>query len=149
MIKALVLLLRTTLAVIFIYAGTIKASASQQFAVALAPFTFIPPEWTGVLAVALAWTELAAGILILLPKIHRLGAFLIIALCLLFIGVLGWALMNGIIVSCGCFGEDDSPSAGKMLLTMGRDVLILAGATAVIVLERINRFFTPLVRLAK
>ena len=139
-VKSLVLLLlRIALAAVFFYAGAVKAGASQEFAMALLPFTFVPPQWTMHLALALACTEILAAILILLPRIFPLGAALVGALCLLFIGVLSWALWNGIIVSCGCFGADDSPSAWKMLLAIGRDIILLGAAAAIVVLPRIGK----------
>jgi hypothetical protein len=106
---------------------------------ALLPFTFVPPQWTMPLALALAWTEILAAILLLLPRIFPLGAALIGALCLLFIAVLSWALWNGIIVSCGCFGADDSPSAWKMLLAIGRDIVLLGAAAVIVFLPRIGK----------
>jgi uncharacterized membrane protein YphA (DoxX/SURF4 family) len=137
--SAISLLLRIALAAVFFYAGAVKASASQEFAMALLPFTFVPPQWTMPLALALAWTEILAAILLLLPRVFPLGAALVGALCLLFIGVLSWALWNGIIVSCGCFGADDSPSAWKMLLAIGRDIVLLGAAAGVLVLPRIGK----------
>jgi uncharacterized membrane protein YphA (DoxX/SURF4 family) len=137
--SAILPLLRIALAAVFFYAGAVKAGASQEFAMALLPFTFVPPQWTMTLALALAWTEILAAILLLLPRIFPLGAALIGALCLLFIGVLSWALWNGIIVSCGCFGVDDSPSAWKMLLAIGRDIVLLGAAAAIVFLPRIGK----------
>jgi uncharacterized membrane protein YphA (DoxX/SURF4 family) len=137
--SAILLLLRIELAAVFFYAGAVKASASQEFAMALLPFTFVPPQWTMPLALALAWTEILAAILLLLPRVFPLGAVLVGGLCLLFIGVLSWALWNGIIVSCGCFGADDSPSAWKMLLAIGRDIVLLGAAAGVLVLPRIGK----------
>ncbi len=137
--SAISLLLRIALAAVFFYAGTVKAGASQEFAMALLPFTFVPPQWTMPLALALAWTEILAALLLLLPRVFPLGAVLVGGLCLLFIGVLSWALWNGIIVSCGCFGADDSPSAWKMLLAIGRDILLLGAAAGVLVLPRIGK----------
>lgn len=137
--SAISLLLRIALAAVFFYAGAVKASASQEFAMALLPFTFVPTQWTMPLALALAWTEILAAILLVLPRVFPLGAALVGALCLLFIGVLSWALWNGIIVSCGCFGADDSPSAWKMLLAIGRDILLLGAAAGVLVLPRIGK----------
>ena len=138
--KSLVLLLlRIALAALFFYAGAVKAGASQEFAVALLPFTFVPPQWMMPLALALAWTEILTAILLLLPRIFPLGAALVGALCLLFIGVLSWALWNGIIVICGCFGAEDSPSAWKMLLAIGRDIILLGAAAAIVVLPRIGK----------
>lgn len=106
---------------------------------ALLPFTFVPPDWTMPLALALAWMEILAAIFLLLPRIFPLGAALVCALCVLFIGVLSWALWNGIIVSCACFGADDSPSAWKMLLAIGRDILLFGGAAAILFLPRIGK----------
>jgi uncharacterized membrane protein YphA (DoxX/SURF4 family) len=137
--SAISLLLRIALAAVFFYAGAVKASASQEFAMALLPFTFVPTQWTMPLALALAWTEILAAILLVLPRVFPLGAALVGALCLLFIGVLSWALWNGIIVSCGCFGADDSPSAWKMLLAIGRDIVLLGAAAGVLVLPRIGK----------
>ncbi len=115
---------RLVLAGIFLYAGIVKASASEQFAVALAPFTILP-EWSiGVFARTLPWIEVGAAILILLPRVHRIGSALILFLCLLFAGALTWALANGIIVSCGCFGGDEPPSAATMQLAILRDIAL-------------------------
>ncbi|MEI6035225.1 MAG: MauE/DoxX family redox-associated membrane protein [Verrucomicrobiae bacterium] len=122
------LLARAVLGAIFLYAGAVKAGASEGFALALVPFTILPGAWAHPFAIGLAWAELAAGLLILLPRVHRIGAGLILALSVLFIGALSWALANGIIVSCGCFGGDAPPSASAMRLAILRDVAMAAAA---------------------
>ncbi len=132
--KRTVLVLRLILASIFLYSGLIKASSGAQFAIALAPFTFLPQTWIGPLAILLPVGEIAGGLLILTSATKRIGAGVIFGLCILFATVLGWALVNGIIVSCSCFGQDDQPSATKMALALGRD-LFLAGLALVIILE--------------
>jgi hypothetical protein len=73
--------------------------------------------------------------LILVSPTKHIGAGLIFLLCVLFAMVLSWALANGIVVSCSCFGQDDQPSAMKMMLALGRD-LCLAGLALVVILER-------------
>ena len=133
------LALRLILGITFLYAGIIKASASQAFAIALLPFTFIDSMWTGPLAIGLAWMEILAGVLVLAPRIYEAGAAMIAGLCLVFIAVLSWALWNGYIVSCGCFGEDMAPSAAKMLLTIGRDILLFAAAVAIVMIPRLRK----------
>jgi len=127
-----IFLLRLGLAGIFLYAGVVKASASQEFALALAPFTLLPVAWITPLAITLAWTEICVGGLLLLPRFSKVGAGLAAALSLGFIALLTWALSTGMIVNCGCFGGDETPSAAKMLLAIGRDFLILAAALAVL-----------------
>ena len=133
------LALRLILGITFLYAGIIKASASQAFAIALLPFTFIDSMWTGPLAMGLAWMEILAGALVLAPRMYEAGAAMIAGLCLVFIAVLSWALWNGYIVSCGCFGEDMAPSAAKMLLAIGRDILIFAAAVAIMAIPRLRK----------
>ena len=130
--------IRIVLGAVFLYAGITKAGASEQFALALVPFTFLPSEWLGTLAVALACTEIAAGILIWLPRVHAAGAALMILLVMVFISTLSWALSNGIIVACGCFGADETPSAFKMLMAVARDIVLLILAVATIALPRIS-----------
>jgi uncharacterized membrane protein YphA (DoxX/SURF4 family) len=120
--------LRIVLAAIFLYAGVFKATASEQFLVALVPFTFLPATLLLPVSLLLPVIEILAGLLLLLPRTHRLGAALALALLLIFIGVLGWALSQGIIVSCSCFGEDDEPSAWKMIIAILRDLVLAAMA---------------------
>jgi uncharacterized membrane protein YphA (DoxX/SURF4 family) len=130
-----IVLIRVVLGMTFLFSGAIKAGASEEFALALVPFSILPESWTGTFAVALAWTEIAAGLLILLPRVHRIGSAIILVLALVFIGVLTWALSNGLIVSCGCFGGDETPSAAAMQLAILRDIGI-AGAAALTLVFR-------------
>jgi len=128
---AMFLILRLVLAAVFLYAGVVKTPASAQFALTLIPFTFLPPAALPWIALVLPWVEIAAGLLILIGPTKKAGAALIFLLCLMFCVLLAWALANGIIVSCSCFGRDETPSAWKMMLALGRDVLLAAAAAAV------------------
>ena len=132
----LVLPIRIALGAIFLYAGIIKAGASEHFAMALVPFTILPSAWIGTFAMALAWTEITAGVFILMPRIHAVGSLLIALLSAVFIGTLTWALSNGLIVDCGCFGADETPSAFKMILAIARDILLLLLAIATLAIPR-------------
>lgn len=138
----LVLVLRVVLGAVFLYAGVVKTSASAQFALTLVPFTFLPPVWLPGIALILPGIEIAAGLAILIRPTRRIGAALIFLLCLVFCIVLAWALANGIIVSCSCFGRDETPSAWKMMLALGRDVL-LALAAGVVFFEKTLRAKPP------
>ena len=120
----------------FLYAGITKAWADQQFAMVLVPFTIFPPEWLGTLALTLALMEIVAGLLILLPHGHAAGAALIALLLMAFIAILTWALANGIIVACGCFGAEEAPSAFKMLISIVRDLGFLLLAIVALMIPR-------------
>ena len=136
----LVLVLRVVLGAVFLYAGVVKTSASAQFALTLVPFTFLPPVWLPGIALILPVVETLTGALLLAPwpGLRRVGAIAALALCLIFVVTLAWALANGIIVACSCFGRDETPSAWKMMLALGRDVL-LAMAAAVVFFEETLR----------
>ncbi|MFZ0711955.1 MAG: MauE/DoxX family redox-associated membrane protein [Terrimicrobiaceae bacterium] len=127
------LAIRLFLAAVFFYSGLVKASGSAQFAIALAPFALVPETWIHPLSVLLPFAEIAGGALILVPWTKRIGAFLVLALCLVFITALGWALANGIIVDCSCFGQEQRPSAAKMILALLRDIFLAALARVVLV----------------
>ncbi len=131
--------LRLILAVVFLYAGLIKASASAQFAVTLAPFTILPESLIAPAATLLPWLEITTGLLVICKPTKKIGAFLIIILCLLFCALIGWALSQDIIVACSCFGRDETPSADKMKLTIARDILLALAAAAVLFEDRLSR----------
>lgn len=128
--------LRAGLGAIFLYAGLVKASDSQQFALGLVPFTFLPAGSAGLLAVAIAWSEVVAGVLILLPRVYLAGAAMIGGLVLVFIAALSWALWNGIVIPCSCFGDGAEASAPAMFMAIVRDVFILAGVLVLALASR-------------
>lgn len=136
--------LRVGLGALFLYAGLVKASNSQQFALGLIPFTFLPAHSTGMIAILIAWSEVVAGVLILLPRINVIGSLMIGSLSGLFVVVLSWALWNGIVIPCSCFGDGSTPSQEAMLLAILRDVFLLAGAVAAFLIEwRAGRRIPP------
>jgi len=137
-VKWFFLILRFVLAAVFLYAGIVKASASAQFAVTLAPFTILPESLIDPAATVLPWLEITAGLLILCNPTRKTGAVLIILLCLLFCAVIGWALSQDIIVACSCFGRDETPSAAKMKLTIARDIVMALAAAAVFFEDRLR-----------
>ncbi len=128
--KIVFLVLRIALGLLFIYAGWAKSMASDQFLFALIPFTFLPIEFLPWIARALPVAEILAGLL-LLAGFRKVGGGAVLLLCLVFISVLSWALLNDIIVACSCFGQDETPSAAKMLMAIGRDVVLALVALAV------------------
>jgi len=141
--KWLFLGLRIVLGLIFLYAGWAKTMASDQFLLALVPFTFVSGELLPWIAFILPTIEIVGGLL-LLAGFRRIGGGIILLLCLLFIGVLSWALLNDIIVACSCFGHDETPSAGKMWLTVARDVVFGCAALAIILEKKIIPSRKPL-----
>lgn len=127
-LSVLTIFLRLLLAGIFLWAGLVKAGASEQLTLTIATLGLVPDTWIWPIAVILPWAEILAAVLLLVPYTVRIGAIAIFGLCLLFAGVIASALFRGLIVDCSCFGEG-TPSADKMILTVVRDV-VLAGLAA-------------------
>jgi uncharacterized membrane protein YphA (DoxX/SURF4 family) len=116
------------LAGVFLYAGVVKAGASEEFLLALLPFTFLPVSMLAPVSVGLPWLEILAGVLILIPYTSRFGSWLAVGLLSAFMVVLVWALSQGIVVACSCFGKDEDPSVFKMLTAILRDLALMAVA---------------------
>ena len=117
---------RILLAAVFFYAGVIKLGTSERFAVTVARFSILPESFTNVFALALGGIEAVAAILLLIPRTARIGALLIAALLVMFIGALAWSFHQGMLIDCGCFGEDPAPAGDKMTFAIWRDVALLA-----------------------
>ncbi len=115
---------RLVLAALFLTAGLIKAGASEGFAITIAQFSILPPATVTAFAIFLPWVEIITAVLLVIPKMARVGAILAAALLATFITALLWAISQGLIVDCGCFGES-APSLSKMLLTLTRNVVLL------------------------
>lgn len=124
--KIAVWIARIGLAGMFLYAGFVKSGASEGFARTIAQFTILPVPIVDVFSLALPWMEMLCGVLLLIPKTSRVGALLAAALLTMFIVAIGWALSQGLIVDCGCFGEDVPPSRERMVATLLRDAVLLA-----------------------
>jgi uncharacterized membrane protein YphA (DoxX/SURF4 family) len=77
-VKSTILALRVILAGIFLYSGLIKASGSAQFAIALAPFTFLPETWIRPLSILLPLCEIVGGLLILISPTKQIGVSVIL-----------------------------------------------------------------------
>jgi uncharacterized membrane protein YphA (DoxX/SURF4 family) len=117
---------RILLAALFLYAGLVKLDASEQFALTMSKFSFLPENSVPWLALGLPVVEIFAALLLLVPTTARLGAGLVAVLLVTFIAAIGWTLQQGFTADCGCFGEEGAPSRGKMLFALGRDVALLA-----------------------
>ncbi len=123
--RFLVLAARILVAALLLTAGLIKAGASEGFAITIAGFSILPPGAVTAFAIGLPWVEIVAGIFLLIPRTVRLGAALASGLFAAFILAIAWALSQGLIVDCGCFGESP-PSRERMVNTLLRDVALLA-----------------------
>ena len=126
--KIAIWLARGLIAAVFLYAGVLKLGASERFAITVAQFAILPEGWTRGAALALPAVETLVGVLLLVPRTARAGAWAAAALLAIFIAALAWAWSQGFTVDCGCFGgSEDEPTPGNAIpLALTRDAVLLA-----------------------
>jgi len=115
------------LAALFIYAGAEKISEPLQFADTIAAFAILPAVAINLLAAGLPIFEVGSGLLLLVPRIRRIGALAVVLISMVFFSALLSALVRGLVLDCGCFGTGP-PSRPRMWLELGSDVLFFSGA---------------------
>lgn len=117
--------LRLLLALVFLFAGSIKLAYMAEFAVSVGDFGLVPDWFVWQTAWLVTLSELAIGA----GLTWNLRASLLAALILLgiFVGVLVYAIMLGLDIQCGCFGPDFHVSLQTQLV-LDISLILLCGA---------------------
>jgi len=124
----LALPVRLYLGFVFIYACLHKIADPGAFALDVATYQMLPLSLVNLTALVLPWVELLAGVMIVLAFRTRTAALLLAGMMVMFMVALGWALHQGLDMSCGCFassGKHDPISGLTMLRDSGWLVLSL------------------------
>lgn len=121
---------RVALALVFVAAGGAKLADVRGFAEIIHHYGILPVWAVGPVALLLPLAEMIAGVGLLFAVRGSLAA--IAAMCLLFLGVLGYALATGLSIGdCGCFAPGELPDGvedGSALRgALVRDLVLLAG----------------------
>ena len=115
------------LAALFIYAGAEKIGEPLQFADIIAAFAILPAVAVNIMALGLPIFEIGSGLLLLVPRTRRIGALAVALISVVFFSALLSALLRGLVLDCGCFGNG-APSRPRMWLELGLDAVIFSGA---------------------
>ncbi len=98
------------LGVIFIVAAVPKIVDPPSFAHMIYNYRLVPAQLINILALAMPWVELLAGLALILGVWRRAALLLIGAMLVVFIVAVGINLARGNAIDCGCFNVAD---AGK------------------------------------
>ena len=133
---------RVALALVFVAAGGAKLADVRGFAEIIQHYAILPVWAVGPVALLLPLAEVAAGLGLLFAVRGSLAA--ITAMCLLFLGVLGYALAAGLSIGdCGCFAPGELPEGvqdGSALRgAFWRDLVLLAGVAYLYAWRRVRR----------
>lgn len=115
---------RLILAVVFIYAGYVKADDPVGFAGQVANYQILPYAWNFLVAATLPYLELLCGVLLLLNKRVRPAVLVLFVLNLIFMVLLSYAIARGLDIDCGCFNPD-AESKTSPLFALWRDAGLL------------------------
>ncbi len=103
--------LRLFIGGLFLYTGATKLADTTGFGQAIAAYGILPAILVPCAAVGIAAAEVLAGFGTLLNR--RWAILGILAMTILFTGVLGYGVAAGLEIDCGCFSTEKNASAQK------------------------------------
>lgn len=116
--------MRLALAAIFIYAGSVKLMDPRGFARTISHWDLVPEFFLPITAIGLPSLEVLAGIALMLDM--RIGLHTISGLMVMFIMVLGYGVLLGLEIDCGCFGAQELQERQGIYHALYRDIVFLA-----------------------
>jgi putative oxidoreductase len=137
-----VLVVSLALAAVFIYASVDKIGDPLQFADSIAGFAILPAAFINLLALSLPPFEVACGLLLLWPPTRRVGALAVALISVVFFSALLSALVRGLTLDCGCFGNG-APSRPRMWLELGLDVALAGGSLLIYLRSTMMSLWRP------
>jgi uncharacterized membrane protein YphA (DoxX/SURF4 family) len=114
---------RLALAAIFIYAGSAKLVDPKAFARIISHWDLVPEFFLPVVAIGLPLLEVLAGIALIFDM--RIGLHTISGMMIMFILVLGYGVLLGLDVDCGCFGVQELQERQGLQHALYRDLVFL------------------------
>ncbi|MFP5212420.1 MAG: MauE/DoxX family redox-associated membrane protein, partial [Acidobacteriota bacterium] len=119
------LLVRIGLGLVFVYAGGVKLMNPRAFARTISGYGLVPDELLVVVAIGLPVLECLAGAGLLFDVRHSLKA--VTGLLVMFLAVLGYAILGDMDVDCGCFSTEALDARHSLRVAFLRDLGLMAG----------------------
>jgi uncharacterized membrane protein YphA (DoxX/SURF4 family) len=132
--KEVILLLRLIVGVTFVYASYDKALHPHAFAIAVRGYQIVPVNLSNLFALAIAWAELVAGILLIVGLFTRQAAGAVFLLLGMFVVALVIVVVKGMVIDCGCFSSEGGSQTGPFLIV--RNVLLMAVCVVIMKYDR-------------
>ena len=133
----IVLVARVVLGALFITAGVLKLRDPTRFAESILAFkiTFMPDHLVQLATFAMPWTEILAGVLLVIGRWTRGSALLVSAMLVMFLTMIAAAIYRKLSLSCSCFGDLEFPCPSEVgPCHLVRNGILLAMALLVLVL---------------
>jgi putative oxidoreductase len=121
------------LALVFIYAGTVKAFDRSAFYHDIRLYHLVSDNIAWYAAHYLPWLEIVAGFGLICKYTRSSASILIATLLLIFTGAIFSAWARGLNIECGCFGKTSGVSGYPWILA--RDIVLLLATVYLVVLS--------------
>jgi hypothetical protein len=123
------------LGAIFVVAALPKVLDPPSFAHMIYNYRLVPGAAVNALALVMPWVEILVGLALILGVWPREAAALAGLLLLVFIAAIGFNLVRGHAVDCGCFDVHSAGKSREELLSEMRWVLIRDAAMLLLVAQ--------------
>ena len=108
---------------LFVAAALGKIADPPAFAHAIWNYQILPVEAVNAAALFIPWLELLAGTALVAGVYRRGAALLVFGLLVVFSAALGWNIVRGVGIDCGCFSVPAAPrSHAEQILAMKWDL---------------------------
>jgi uncharacterized membrane protein YphA (DoxX/SURF4 family) len=127
--KEVILLLRLVVGATFVYAAYDKVLDPFAFAIAVRGYQIVPIGVSNLFAIAVAWSELVTGILLIVGLFTRQAAGAAFLLLGMFVVALLVVIIKGMVIDCGCFSSEGGSQTGPILII--RNILMMAACVVI------------------
>lgn len=134
-------IIRSGLALVFLYAGTVKLLDPKAFARTISQYDLAPDFLLPVLAIGLPILEIlgAAGLIFAV----RWSLTLVFSLLLFFVAVLWYGILKDLHIDCGCFSPEELQAQAGLWEAFYRDLVMIGAAIFLYVSRWIRNGFNP------
>ena len=117
----LIFILRVFVGGYFLYAAIPKIAEPLAFATSIHHYEMMPAWSVNAYALVVPWLEVIVGVGLVAGLKTRTSAIITGVMLVMFTIAVAWAVMNGLEIDCGCFGEQggDQVSWLKVLKNTG------------------------------
>jgi uncharacterized membrane protein YphA (DoxX/SURF4 family) len=134
-------IVRWGLALVFLYAGTVKLMDPKAFARSISQYDLAPDFLLPVLAVGLPLLEILGAVGLIFAIRGSLS--LIMGLLLFFVAVLWYGILNDLDVDCGCFSAEELRSQAGLWQALYRDLVMIGAAIYLFLSRWVRKDFNP------
>jgi len=134
-------LVRWGIGLVFVWAGAVKLADPKGFAEIISVYHLVPGFLLVPVAIGLPAVEVLAGLGLMFDVRGSLPV--IVALLVLFVGVLWFGILKDLHIDCGCFSSAELAEHDTLREAMYRDIFMIGAAVYLFWWRRVVPFWSP------